>query len=103
MKGTYIMDKTRKYNYHEYPKNDINVMNMYKNGEYNNANTNHYDMNTVEISSNILWIICGLMIVNFICLTIYCINNKWNKLNRLNKKQKGYKVVKDQSEDVHLV
>lgn len=46
-----------------------------------------------------IWVICGLMIVNIICLSIYCMDNnkcKWSK------KEKDYRAVKYESEDIEV-
>ena len=42
---------------------------------------------------------CGLLIINILCLIIYCMDNNKNK----NKTKKEYKIVKYESEDVELV
>lgn len=80
----------------KYPDNDHDdFMNRY----YGVDNVNNSGMNTIEISSNMLLIICALMIINSICITIYCMDNRCN----ISNKKRGYRVVKYDSEDVQLV
>lgn len=78
----------------KYPVND-DFMDRY----YGADNVNNEGMNTIEISSNMLWVISALMIINVVCLTIYCMDNKCN----ISNKKQGYGVVKYDSEDAQLV
>ena len=48
---------------------------------------------TMEIGEYVVWGVVILMVVNIICLSIYC----WNKCKSSSTK-KGYKVVKYDSE-----
>ena len=70
-------------------------------GENNNNEYTPYHNNDGNAMSKLVWIICGLMILNIICLTIYCMDN--NNRCKFNKKQRGHEVVKYESEDVQFI